>query len=329
LAAATRPLGADRLAGAAARAPSTMLLLIDRAIAFGREQKVDESVHLYRLKYTSVAPQRISASAGAVHAGSGRSAARASGGRVGAATHSGAACGRPLPSSARARAPVAQPRASRRRRAMAALMNFPARSAWTLPPGFQRLAPVSPNKVALLGYEWVRARPRRLPCLRRRLHARGPAPATAVRGSGTHQRHASLAARRVPRRLWRTPLTRCRAAVGRCAQVCAILVFTFVSNQRAGLWGPTFADCAACNGTTECTTGAGGPHGLGCGYLAFGQFQCAPAYAPARPRIQLLTCLRVPRRARAAGSCAPSAPCGGSAHQSSWRSHSSAAAHRR
>jgi hypothetical protein len=43
---------------------------------------------------------------------------------------------------------------------MAALMNNVGRprSAWSLPPGFQRLAPVSPNKVALLGYEWVRAR---------------------------------------------------------------------------------------------------------------------------------------------------------------------------
>lgn len=170
-------------------------------------------------------------------------------------------------------------------------MNFPARSAWTLPPGFQRLAPVSPNKVALLGYEWVRApRNEELSRMCRRRLARAPALASAVGGQRVRdKRRASLAARRALRRAWRTPLTRRTDAMGRCAQVCAILVFTCVSNQRAGLWGPTFADCAACNGTTECTTGAGGPHGLGCGYLAFGQFQCAPAYAPARPRLQLLT----------------------------------------
>jgi len=67
---------------------------------------------------------------------------------------------------------------------MAALMNFPARSAWTLPPGFQRLAPVSPNKVALLGYEWVRARYEMTaaPVMRRRL-ARARAGASAVGGS--------------------------------------------------------------------------------------------------------------------------------------------------
>jgi hypothetical protein len=61
--------------------------------------------------------------------------------------------------------------------------------------------------------------------------------------------------------------------------MCALLVFTCVSNQRAGLWGPTARACAACNGTTQCTVGAGGPHGLGCGYTAFGQFQCAPTPA--------------------------------------------------
>jgi hypothetical protein len=44
LAAATRPLGADRLAGAAARAPSTMLLLIVRAMSSGRRAKVADSV---------------------------------------------------------------------------------------------------------------------------------------------------------------------------------------------------------------------------------------------------------------------------------------------
>ena len=79
--------------------------------------------------------------------------------------------------------------------------------------------------------------------------------------------------------------------------MCAILVFTCVSNQRSGLWGPSLADCAACNGTTQCTTGQGGPHGLGCGYLAFGQFQCVPA-AELQPRPNSLT-RRAPRRAPA------------------------------
>ena len=80
--------------------------------------------------------------------------------------------------------------------------------------------------------------------------------------------------------------------------MCAILVFTCVSNQRSGLWGPSLADCAACNGTTQCTTGQGGPHGLGCGYLAFGQFQCAPAYAPAQAP-QFADVARCAPRARA------------------------------
>ena len=82
--------------------------------------------------------------------------------------------------------------------------------------------------------------------------------------------------------------------------MCAILVFTCVSNQRSGLWGPSLADCAACNGTTQCTTGQGGPHGLGCGYLAFGQFQCAPAYAPGHARNSLTrrAACRAPARRR-------------------------------
>jgi hypothetical protein len=37
------------------------------------------------------------------------------------------------------------------------LFDFPLRSAWSVPAGAPRFSPVSPSKVALLGFEWVRA----------------------------------------------------------------------------------------------------------------------------------------------------------------------------
>ncbi len=73
-----------------------------------------------------------------------------------------------------------------------------------------------------------------------------------------------------------------------------------MSNQRAGLWGPSVRACELCNGTSQCTSGPGGPHGLGCPYTAFGQFQyvrlaCA---VPKHGRLQ--------RRMSARGRCAAS-----------------------
>ncbi len=40
--------------------------------------------------------------------------------------------------------------------AVTSLADFPLRSFWSLPPGAPRFQPVSPTKVALLGYQWVR-----------------------------------------------------------------------------------------------------------------------------------------------------------------------------
>jgi hypothetical protein len=99
-------------------------------------------------------------------------------------------------------------------------------------------------------------------------------------------------------------LTRCRALTRLRAvpharlprrQMCALLVFTCVSNQRAGLWGPSVRACEACNGSSQCTAGAGGPHGLGCGYTAFGQFQCVPIPTRSASGVRtrgMLFCLR-------------------------------------
>lgn len=73
--------------------------------------------------------------------------------------------------------------------------------------------------------------------------------------------------------------------------MCALLVFVSMSSQRAGLWGPSPAACALCNGTGpggQCTTGHGGPHGLGCPYTAFGQFQCVGHPSSRGPAYRLL-----------------------------------------
>jgi hypothetical protein len=77
---------------------------------------------------------------------------------------------------------------------------------------------------------------------------------------------------------------------------CALLVFVCMSNQRAGLWGPSPAACAACNGTggSTCTSGMGGPHGLGCPYTAFGQFQCVQCTCFAGTERHRLMCSRTP-----------------------------------
>ena len=122
--------------------------------------------------------------------------------------------------------------------AAALLADFPLRSYWSLPSGAPRFAPVSPTKVALLGYQWVR---------------------TSLQLAGCASTHAHL------------------------AQMCALLVFVAMSNQRAGLWGPSLEACSACNGTQLCISGVGGPHGLGCPYTAFGQFQCVRSGARGVP----------------------------------------------
>ena len=144
---------------------------------------------------------------------------------------------------------------------------FPLRSFWSTPPGAQRLRQaVSPGKVSLLGFQWVRALS---VCVTRKAahmpRASGSTPTRPLPCALTllhrHHRHGTA----LP------------------PQMCALLVFVCISSQRAGLWGPSPTACALCNGggpSGQCTTGRGGPHGLGCPYTAFGQFQCVAT--PAR-----------------------------------------------
>jgi hypothetical protein len=166
---------------------------------------------------------------------------------------------------------------------------FPLRSFWSTPPGAQRLRQaVSPGKVSLLGFQWVRALPQGEPgCVTRK---------AADHLQWVHSKLSSAPSADSPS----PPLAPRHHAA---AQMCALLVFVCVSSQRAGLWGPSPSACALCNGagpSGPCTTGRGGPHGLGCPYTAFGQFQCVatPACGAGGGPLPAGRCLGPPFRSR-------------------------------
>jgi|APGre2960657444_1045066.scaffolds.fasta_scaffold04081_7 hypothetical protein len=114
-----------------------------------------------------------------------------------------------------------------------------------------------------------------------------------------------------------TAVARCAATDAHLPQMCALLVFVTMSNQRAGLWGPSLEACAACNGTQQCTSGVGGPHGLGCPYTAFGQFQCVRSGARGVPENSTST-LEPRLHVLTSGFSVRWVSCGGQARPSCW-----------
>ena len=208
---------------------------------------------------------------------------------------------------------------------MAALMNTARpRSAWSLPPGFQRLTPVSPNKVALLGYEWVRppqdaAAPAALPAAR-------PAPraTAAARGSGAR---CILTMRSPPGccsplRVRDAPLTRRHVAwVVPRADVRHLGVH--VREQPAlRAVGSLARGLRRLQRHNAVHHRPGRPARTG---LRLPGLRPVPVrarvHATRLPQL-LLTWRRARPRPRDAGSSAPWASCGGSAPPSSWRSPS-------
>lgn len=53
-----------------------------------------------------------------------------------------------------------------------------------------------------------------------------------------------------------------------------------MSAQSSGLYGPNLETCQRCDMGGMCMTERGEPKGQGCGYTAFGQFQCALSSPP-------------------------------------------------
>jgi len=113
-------------------------------------------------------------------------------------------------------------------------------------------------------------------------------------------------------------------------QVCALMVFVCMSNQKAGLYGPNLETCERCNLSNVCMTQRGEPRGQGCGYTAFSQFQCAQAARP--PTQRAAACLPGATHQAplvAPSSTASSAPAGRAPCSVPWRAQSAPPAGRR